>query len=101
VKYAPENTQVRVRLQFAKQAVTVQVRDEGPGIPDEDIPHIFDKYYRGMKADKEQQGAGLGLALVKAIVTAHDGEITVQNVPAGGAMFTVTLPGSLRASEAD
>jgi K+-sensing histidine kinase KdpD len=101
VKYAPENTQVRVRLQFAKQAVTVQVRDEGPGIPDEDIPHIFDKYYRGMKADKEQQGAGLGLALVKAIVTAHDGEIAVQNVPAGGAMFTVTLPGSLRASEAD
>ena len=95
VKYAPENTQVQVRLHFTKQAVTIQVQDEGPGIPDEDIPYIFDKYYRGAQANKGEHGAGLGLALVKAIVEAHGGEIKVQNVPVGGAIFTVTLPPSV------
>jgi signal transduction histidine kinase len=92
VKYAAENTQVQVRLQFAERVVIVQVQDEGPGIPEQDIPRIFDKYYRGVQTDGGQYGVGLGLALVKAIVEAHEGEIKVQNVPTGGALFTVTLP---------
>ncbi len=92
VKYAAENTRVLVRLEFAEEAVFVQVQDEGPGIPEEDIPRIFDRYYRGRQATRGQQGAGLGLALVKAIVDAHEGEILVQNRPGGGALFTVRLP---------
>jgi signal transduction histidine kinase len=92
VKYAAENTQVQVRLQFAERVVIVQVQDEGPGIPEQDIPRIFDKYYRGVQTDGGQYGVGLGLALVKAIVEAHEGEIKVHNVPTGGALFTVTLP---------
>jgi two-component system phosphate regulon sensor histidine kinase PhoR len=92
VKYAAENTRVLVRLQFDEEAVFVQVQDEGPGVPEEDIPRIFDKYYRGRQATRDQQGAGLGLALVKAIVDAHEGKILVENVPGGGALFTVRLP---------
>jgi signal transduction histidine kinase len=92
VKYAAENTRVLVRLQFDEEAVFVQVQDEGPGVPEEDIPRIFDKYYRGRQATRDQQGAGLGLALVKAIVDAHEGKILVANVPGGGALFTVRLP---------
>jgi len=92
VKYAAENTRVQVRLEFAEEAVFVQVQDEGPGIPEVDIPRIFDRYYRGRQATRGQQGAGLGLALVKAIVDAHEGEILVQNRPGGGALFTVRLP---------
>jgi K+-sensing histidine kinase KdpD len=91
VKYAAENTRVQVRLEFAEQALIVQVQDEGPGIPEGDIPYIFDRYFRGTQAARGQ-GAGLGLALVKAIVAAHEGEIVVQNVPGGGALFTVSLP---------
>ena len=95
VKYSPENRQVQVRLHFARDGVTLQVQDEGEGIPEEDIPFIFDKYYRGVQTEGKQHGAGLGLALVKAIVEAHEGEIMVKNVASGGAMFVVLLPESL------
>ncbi|MCB8946034.1 MAG: GAF domain-containing protein [Ardenticatenaceae bacterium] len=99
VKYSPENTRIEVRLQFSAEQVVLQVRDEGVGIPEKDIPFIFDKYYRGVQSEGKQHGAGLGLALVKAIVEAHEGTITVQNVPQGGALFEVKLPGSLRVRE--
>jgi signal transduction histidine kinase len=99
VKYAPENTRVYVRLQFADKAVTIQVRDEGTGIAEKDIPYIFDKYYRGARVKGSPHGAGLGLALVKAIVEAHEGQITAENEPNGGAVFSVVLPGSLGGEE--
>ena len=99
VKYSPENSQVHVRLKFAKEAVTLQVRDEGDGIPEKDVDHIFDKYFRGVQTEGKQHGAGLGLALVKAIVEAHEGEIAVENLSPSGAMFVVKLPGSLRVGE--
>jgi two-component system sensor histidine kinase ResE len=99
VKYSPENRQIQVRLQFTRGYVTLQVQDEGAGIPEEDIPYIFDKYYRGVQAQGKQQGAGVGLALVKAIVEAHEGDIEAQNVPSGGALFVVKLPSRLRVGE--
>jgi signal transduction histidine kinase len=99
VKYAPENTRVYVGLQFADKAVTIQVRDEGTGIAEKDIAYIFDKYYRGARVKGSPHGAGLGLALVKAIVEAHEGQITAENEPNGGAVFSVVLPGSLGGEE--
>ena len=79
--------------------MTLQVQDEGSGIPEKDVPFIFDKYYRGVQTEGKQHGAGLGLALVKAIVEAHEGEVSAQNVPSGGALFVVELPSSLRVEE--
>lgn len=96
IKYSPGNTRVVVKLSFGHEAVTLQVQDEGPGIPAEELPHVFDKYYRGQTT--REPGTGLGLSLVKAIAEAHDGRVTAQNRPGpgGGAQFTVTLPGNLR-----
>lgn len=95
IKYSPEETAVHITLLFGEATVTVCVQDEGPGIPDVDLPHIFDKYYRGVQAT-QQPGSGVGLSVVWAIVDAHGGQVLVRNVPDKGAEFTITLPGTLR-----
>lgn len=94
IKYSPKGTQVNVRLAFSPEAITIQVQDEGPGIPEHDLTRVFDKYYRGTQANL-QPGAGLGLSVVWAIAQAHEGRAAVRNVESGGAEFTITLPGSL------
>lgn len=73
--------------------VAISVTDSGEGIAAEDLPHIFDRFYRGEKSRARQTGgAGLGLAISKAIVEAHGGRIRVENGSAGGARFVFTLP---------
>jgi two-component system sensor histidine kinase KdpD len=92
VKYSPENTKISVKLTFGEENVTLQVRDEGSGIPEEDLPHLFDKYFRGRKIGSGELGMGLGLHMVHSTVKAHGGEITARNVEGSGAEFTITLP---------
>jgi signal transduction histidine kinase len=82
---------------FAGQ-ISLWVRDEGEGMPDETLAHVFDRFYRGAKHDADSQGLGLGLAIVKAIVEAHGGSIQVNSRPGDGTRFTATLPGSDRPS---
>ncbi|GIK55207.1 MAG: hypothetical protein BroJett015_08700 [Chloroflexota bacterium] len=97
LKYSPKNTHIAIITQYSDQAIQIWVHDEGPGIPEKDLPHIFEKYYRGIQgALKVAQGSGVGLATVKNIAEAHGGEIAVQNGAERGAVFTITLPGSMR-----
>ncbi len=98
IKYSPQSTQVGVKLDFGDSAITLQVWDEGPGIAPEDMPHIFEKYYRGRGAATTSAGTGVGLSSVLVVAEAHHGKVTVRNRPERGAEFTVTLPASLRAS---
>jgi signal transduction histidine kinase len=73
--------------------VRITVADRGPGVAAEDLPHIFDPFYRGRRAVAEQvQGNGLGLHLVKRIAEAHGGRVTVRTAPGEGAAFTIHLP---------
>jgi signal transduction histidine kinase len=72
-------------------AVTVAVRDEGDGVPPELVPRIFRQFWRA----KRRGGAGLGLYIVKGLVEAHGGTITVQRAPGGGAEFRFTMPAGL------
>jgi signal transduction histidine kinase len=69
------------------------VRDSGPGIPDEHLPHVFDRFY---KADPSRthadSGSGLGLSIVRAIVQRHGGTVAALNAPGGGALFEIQLP---------
>ncbi|MBZ2177873.1 MAG: sensor histidine kinase, partial [Acidobacteria bacterium] len=74
----------------------VHVRDRGPGIPPADLEHLFEPFYRGERAKADHlRGTGLGLSLVAEIARAHGGAITAQNLPAGGAEFTLRLPAAL------
>jgi signal transduction histidine kinase len=78
---------------FAK----IDVQDEGPGIPPEILPHVFDRFVTG---DKPQGGLGLGLYLAKRIAAAHGGDLTVDSAPAKGARFTLTLPSATESGAA-
>lgn len=71
--------------------VRLRVRDSGPGIPEEDLPHIFERFYRGDKVRQSDGASGLGLAIARSLVEAHGGRITAENVT-GGALFSVVLP---------
>jgi K+-sensing histidine kinase KdpD len=92
IKYPARDTTVAIALTYWGETVTVQVRDQGPGIPEEDLPHIFERYYRGQQVQETESGVGLGLAMVRATARAHGGEATARNLPDGGAEFTITLP---------
>ena len=70
---------------------TLRVRDSGPGIPSEALPHIFERFWRGDSARSASGGSGLGLPIVQALVAAHDGAITVMSIPGEGTTFEVSL----------
>ncbi len=95
IKYSSPNTLVEVILNFGEDGIVVQVLDEGPGIPEEDLERIFDKYFRSVHKDKES-GSGLGLSAVRAIAIAHGGSVKAENRKKGGTRFTVNLPAGMR-----
>lgn len=90
IKFSPQNGTVLIRLIQQDKSVVFTIEDQGPGIPEEAKKRIFDKFYQGDSSHK-QEGNGLGLALVKRIVSIASGEIYVDNVEMGGCRFTVTL----------
>jgi two-component system sensor histidine kinase MprB len=70
----------------------VRVRDHGSGVQEEDLPYVFDRFYRGASS-RGRQGSGLGLAIVRQVAEQHKGSVAVENAPDGGAVFTMHLPG--------
>jgi signal transduction histidine kinase len=91
LKYTPEGGSISVACEQADQSIEVYVRDNGIGIPPEEQPRIWERLYRGDKS-RGQRGLGLGLSLVKAVVEAHGGQVTVRSVSGSGSEFTVRLP---------
>lgn len=84
---------VWVELAAEGQEAVLRVRDDGPGISDEDLGRLFDRFYRvDSSRSRSRGGSGLGLAIVKAIVTAHGGNVDACNLPSGGALVSVRLP---------
>jgi signal transduction histidine kinase len=93
IKYGRAGGWIGIRARHANGEVLTTVADRGPGIPTAEQSRIFDAFYRTPDAVAAQiQGAGLGLSLVKRIVEAHGGRITVSSAPGGGSEFTVALP---------
>jgi two-component system, OmpR family, phosphate regulon sensor histidine kinase PhoR len=86
LKYAPPQTSVLLQVHRNDSEVRFAVKDHGPGISPQDVPHIFEIFYRGKGAGKEQ-GFGLGLATVKRIIDAHGGRIWVDTTPKGTTFF--------------
>jgi two-component system sensor histidine kinase KdpD len=96
-KHTPAGTPVTIRARAADGAVQVAVEDEGPGLPPGDAERLFAKFHRG-RDESEVPGAGLGLAICRAIVEAHGGRVGAANRPGTGARFTVQVPSTESAS---
>lgn len=101
VRYTPPGGQVNVETRRTRHAVELVVEDTGPGIPKEDQPHVFERFYRVDKArSREEGGLGLGLAIAQAIAQAHGGTIGIESAPGQGVRVTVRFPdGSPAGSE--
>ena len=90
IKFSPQGGFIGIVLSHREDKVVVTVEDRGPGIPEEALAHIFDRFYQS-ETSHQEEGSGLGLALVKQIVTASGGTVHAENLPRG-CRFTVTLP---------
>jgi two-component system OmpR family sensor kinase len=92
-RMTPSGGIVHVVLAADEDSAILTVADQGPGIPEDALPHLFDRFYRAQASrDRSTGGAGLGLAIVQAIAQAHAGGITATNRPEGGSAFTLRLP---------
>ncbi|MFN2134562.1 MAG: sensor histidine kinase [Candidatus Promineifilaceae bacterium] len=93
LRHTPQGGRIRISAQRDQGSVTVTVQDSGPGFSPEDLPRLFEQFYRGEQArSRATGGAGLGLAIARGIVEGHDGRIWAENGPEGGARVVFQLP---------
>jgi two-component system sensor histidine kinase KdpD len=91
LKYSPADTPIEIKARQISGELHIEIADHGIGIPEQDLPHVFDKFYR-IKRPDNVAGTGLGLSISKGIVEAHGGHIQALNNPGGGTFIRVTLP---------
>ena len=99
-QYAPAGTPIEVRASTRSDGLVISVRDHGPGIAEADLPHLFDRFFRGAAAGRRSTGTGMGLAIARGILAAEDGRVWAENCADGGARFTVSVPADVRPSTA-
>jgi two-component system phosphate regulon sensor histidine kinase PhoR len=93
LKYTPKGSHIDVSARRREQEVEVCIRDNGPGIPADDLPHIFERFYRVDKGrSRDKGGTGLGLSIVKHIVQLHGGRVWVESTLGQGTAFFFGLP---------
>jgi two-component system sensor histidine kinase MprB len=92
-KWSPQGGKVRVQMRPLDQwSIVLEVADAGPGIADEDLPHVFDRFYRAATS-RTMPGSGLGLAIVRQAAVRHGGAVWAGRAPEGGALLAMRLPG--------
>ncbi len=94
VKYTPENTEVVIDTAVHGDQVHIAVADAGTGVPPQDLPHLFEPFYRA--SNSQQGGSGLGLSITRQAIEAHKGMVKAENRPEGGLRITLQLPVSLQ-----
>ena len=109
IKYTPKNGKIEIFLDEYRvknpdgddtMGIKITVKDNGAGIPEKDLPHIFERFYRVEKArSSETGGTGLGLSIAREIVQAHKGNISVENAEGGGTIVVITLPQNSNSEE--
>ncbi|MEN8212354.1 MAG: ATP-binding protein, partial [Thermodesulfobacteriota bacterium] len=91
IKFSSDNSIIHIGLEKIKDRVEISIKDQGPGIDKELFENIFEKFYTGQK-NQHNKGSGMGLAISKVVVNAHEGEIKVKSRPGSGASFYILLP---------
>ena len=94
--YSPEGTPIQVDARVTANELIITVRDHGRGLPPADIDRIFERFYRAPAAPSERFGSGMGLAITRGLLSIQGGRVTASNHPAGGAVFTLTIPVTTR-----
>lgn len=92
IKYSPEKSKVVLSAKKVRQELIISVKDQGTGISSEDMPHIFERFYRADKSRSDTSGYGLGLSIAKKIVEAHKGTIMAESKLGKGSTFTISIP---------
>jgi signal transduction histidine kinase len=92
IKFTPSGGRIQVTTQVQDKCVTISVADTGCGIAPEELPKVFDKFFRGPAITRETRGAGLGLAIAKSLVELHGGTIWVDSTVGVGSTFCFTIP---------
>jgi signal transduction histidine kinase len=95
VKYTAADGQVNTTVEMVNGNVEVAVQDSGRGIPEADLPHLFEKFYRVQDSEGWATGTGLGLSIVKEIIEAHGGRISVASQWGVGTTFTFSIPAAI------
>jgi two-component system sensor histidine kinase KdpD len=98
LKYSPPDGTIEVSAQIRENRLEIEVADQGPGIPEENLKQVFNKFFR-LSRTEEVSGTGLGLAISKGIIEAHGGKIWAENRPVGGSKIVFTLPLTLSGTE--
>jgi len=92
VKYSPPGSTIAISANQTDGTITVRIRDQGSGIPQDELESIFERFYRGSRARDSVPGTGLGLSVARDIINAHQGRLWAENLPEGGAQFSFSLP---------
>ncbi len=99
IKFSPAGTTVELAMHNVPRSITVTVRDQGPGIPEDELEMVFDKFVQSSKTRSGAGGTGLGLAICQEIIAAHSGRIWAENHPHGGAEFSFEIPISVQSRQ--
>jgi two-component system sensor histidine kinase KdpD len=95
-RYSPPGTTITIEHELQPDGLTIAVRDQGAGIAPDDLPHLFDRYYRGVEARVGAAGSGMGLSIARGLIAAEGGRVWAENPPGGGARFSLFVPAAQR-----